>query len=306
MNTSNDFLKSVLNSITDTLAVIDETGRIVYVNSIWQDFGLKNFCLIRSDDWIGLNYLNACKDKTDEDSIKVENGLKQVLNGEIETFYLEYPCHCVNEKRWFMMRITPLRVTGERRFVIIHQNITERKLAELEVVRLSTIDSLTNVFNRRYFDEVFNKEWRRCARANAPIAVAFVDVDHFKMVNDTYGHQIGDNYLLQIATVLKQHTRRAGDITARYGGEEFVLAFNDTDINHLRANLMSIKDDVVSLQLPNANSPTSSYVTISMGATIMYPSKHNTEADIIRHSDKLLYEAKNNGRNSIKLDVINN
>ena len=303
MDDSDIFLKSVLDSILDTVAVIDQEGFIVYVNSSWKDFGKQNHCLISTEDWIGVNYLDACRDKDDEYSLEVVVGLELVLRGERDVYYIEYPCHSPDEQRWFMMRITPLQYEGKKKYVVIHQNITERKLAELEITRLSRIDSLTKSFNRRYFDQFINEEWRRCERMKLPIVMVMVDIDHFKMLNDAYGHQYGDECLEKVASVLNSFARRPGDICARYGGEEFALVFSNVTADRIQNTVGSIRDKIRDLKIENKNSPTVPYLTVSLGVSIMYPSRGNSEYELIKTADEQLYLAKQEGRNRYKMKV---
>ena len=155
MQNSYDFLSLILDSITEHIAVIDDQGEIQYVNNSWSTFGSKNKCGI-SNDWNGVNYLDECDKGSvmgDEFSTRAGKGIRSVIDRNVSTFYFEYPCHSLDEKRWFMMRVTPLQLDKKRYFVISHQDVTERKLAEEEVKNLARLDGLTNIPNRRAFDE---------------------------------------------------------------------------------------------------------------------------------------------------------
>lgn len=149
------FLKAVLDTITEHIVVIDSEGSILFVNNSWNEFGQKNACVI-DEEWIGINYLTECdhaSDMGDDFGTQAAIGIRSVINAEEDKFYFEYPCHSQNDKRWFMMRVTPFSLKDENCFVISHQNITERKLAEEEVYKLSRIDGLTDIANRRHFDD---------------------------------------------------------------------------------------------------------------------------------------------------------
>lgn len=230
MENSHEALRLILDSITEHIVVIDDMGTIQYANKSWSDFGSKNACSV-GVNWRGINYIDEC-DKAaamgNDFGEKARNGILSVINKEMPAFYFEYPCHSPDEKRWFMMRVTALQMSCQDYFVISHQNITERKLAEEEVKNLARLDGLTDIPNRRAFDEFLYNEWRRCLRLKLPISLAIVDLDHFKLLNDIYGHQSGDECLIKIGALLKEFASRPGDICARYGGEEFALVWGGT------------------------------------------------------------------------------
>lgn len=301
MDNSYDFLSLVLDAITEHIVVIDEAGDIKFVNQSWAAFGSNNACAI-GGDWSGVNYLAECDKASalgDEFGTKAAIGIRSVIEKRGSLFYFEYPCHSPDEHRWFMMRVSPFEHLGNHYFVISHQNITERKLAENEVLKLSRIDDLTNIANRRFFNECLKSEWQRCNRLDMPISLALIDLDHFKMLNDTYGHQAGDECLESIGRVLKKLTKRPSDICARYGGEEFALVYGGTGLEHAQVLAKEILQEIRSLNIPNEHSPTLPTLTASIGLSTMYPNNKNNERDLIGKSDKLLFSAKNKGRNQI-------
>ena len=298
---TDDFLKSVLDTITEHIVVIDNEGIILFVNASWNLFGQNNACLI-DGAWNGINYLAEC-DKAaasgDDFSVKAASGIRSVINADEETFYLEYPCSSPDENRWFMMRVTPFSDKGANYFVISHQNITERKLAEEKVLNLSRIDGLTNIPNRRYFDDFLNSEWKRCRRLGKPITLALIDLDHFKLLNDTYGHQAGDECLKSVGKVLTEFSNRPGDLCTRYGGEEFAIVFGDTKLSQAKVMINTLLNEIRSLNIPNENSPTHPTLTASIGVATMYPNSKNNTDELIKKADELLYFAKENGRNKV-------
>lgn len=300
---SYNFLKLVLDTITEHIVVIDSEGDIVFVNKSWSIFGHDNDCSI-DESWNGVNYLKECTKAAnmgDDYGAEAANGIRSVLAGDKEKFYFEYPCHSTKEKRWFMMRVTPFTMQGTKCFVISHQNITERKLIEEKVLSLSRIDGLTDIPNRRYFDEFLQDEWKRCYRLGMPVSLAIIDLDYFKLLNDTYGHQAGDECLKSVGKVLKRFVKRPGDLCARYGGEEFAVVYGDTSLDQARDMVSKILKEICSLKIPNVKSPTLDTLTVSIGLATLYPNSENSEGDLIKESDKLLYTAKENGRNQIAL-----
>lgn len=301
LTTSYAFLKSVLDSVTEHIVVIDKTGTIQFVNRAWINFGQVNACTVLSD-WHGMNYLNACDAAAamgEEYGKQAADGIRKVITGVLDNFYFEYPCNSPDEKRWFMMRITSFEQQGTPFYVISHQNITERKLAEEDVRNLARIDGLTLLANRRHFDEFLSNEWHRCARQNLPITLALIDIDHFKLLNDTYGHQYGDDCLRQIAATLKDFGKRPSDLCARYGGEEFAIIYGNTSLDQARSLMNRLLESLRALSIPNKEAPTQPFVTASIGLISMTPRLRNNEKDLIKAADKLLYAAKLNGRNRI-------
>ncbi|MEO9653692.1 diguanylate cyclase [Marinomonas sp.] len=300
---SYEFLKCVLDSIQDHIVVIDNTGEIQLVNRSWASFGEENACTVKID-WQGMNYLDECDkaaNKGDEFAQMAGAGIRSVIAGQEPAFYYEYPCHSPEEKRWFMMRVTPFEVTQHRYFVVAHQNITERKLAEKRVQALARMDGLTNVPNRRTFDEFFKSEWQRCLRLKKPISLAIIDLDFFKLVNDTYGHQAGDDCLRQVATLLSRYAKRPSDICARYGGEEFIILWADQPLDQAKRLSEDILYELGQLKIDNVSSSVAAYLTASIGVAQMFPDHQNHMSVLLERADLALYQAKDEGRNRVKL-----
>jgi len=296
---SYSFLKSVLDTITDHIVVIDNLGEILFVNKTWSLFALDNAC---SNDktWNGVNYLEEC-DKAagmgDDFGLKSAIGIRSVIDGQEKEFYFEYPCHSADQKRWFIMRVVPFSIQQRYCFVISHQNISERKLAEEEILKLSRTDGLTDIPNRRYFNEFLENEWKRCQRLGTSISLVLIDLDHFKLINDTYGHQKGDDCLQLVAKLLKNYCARPSDLCARYGGEEFALVYGSTSLEHAKILIEKLLNDIRALNIVNKKSPTFPTLTASIGLACMYPVQGNDKSHLIKEADKLLYLAKGNGRN---------
>ncbi len=298
---SREFLESTLNAMKDHIVVIDHKGNILFVNNAWTTFGKDNSCP-SSIDWENTNYLDVCENSAstgDEFGRRAADGITDVITANTEEFYLEYPCHSLQEKHWFMMQVTPFTLNNIRYFVISHRNITKRKLAENKVLALSRIDGLTGVSNRRHFDEYLDFEWQRCARLGSPISLAMIDIDHFKILNDTYGHQAGDECLKKIAQLLKAYTKRPSDMCARYGGEEFAIVYGNTDADHAQMLIKKLAKSIRDLKIPNEDSPITPYLTVSIGLITIYSHDKNNSTTLIKAADTLLYQAKDNGRNQI-------
>ena len=182
----------------------------------------------------------------------------------------------------------------------LEQKVTERtkalELVNAKLLELSTRDGLTGLANRRYFDEILTKECQRAARSGHPLTLLMMDVDEFKKYNDCYGHQKGDDCLINVAAILKSHIHRAGDLAARYGGEEFVFIAPATDEQAAIRLGNRICVELANKQLPHQLSPFE-VVTISVGAATYIAGESPEE--LIKKADKALYCAKQQGRNRI-------
>jgi len=160
----------------------------------------------------------------------------------------------------------------------------------------SHIDGLTEIANRKYFDENLHREWLRSRRMKTPLSLIMFDLDHFKSYNDTYGHQAGDRCLKEIAQALSHSVNRPADMVARYGGEEFVVILPDTPSEGAITIAEIMQTVIEKLHIEHNASLTADYVTISQGVATM-TSQLLTEKDLIEAADKALYASKGNGRN---------
>jgi diguanylate cyclase (GGDEF)-like protein len=297
------FLKEVVDSITDHLVVLDDQGDICFTNQAWQEFGrIQHGVAAEARDWTGINYLATCDAAAaagDSFGQQAGLGIRQVMQGERKAFYFEYPCHGPGIKRWFMMRVTPFDYDERRYFIIAHQNITERKLAEERSELLARIDELTGLANRRHFQEHYSHCWYQCQRDVQPLTVVMLDIDHFKLLNDTYGHEQGDHCLRELAALLENFSRRPSDFCARYGGEEFVLVFAEVTAEQVRHRLLTLLEQVRALEVPNEGSSSGGVMTISMGAASCVPTPKADGEALIRRADEQLYRAKEQGRDQL-------
>jgi len=239
---------------------------------------------------------------------------------EAEDFFPELG----KEGKWIFFTASPLRdvdgkITGA---IEALQDITERKQAEerlkkakeaidaanlkleeanRELERLTLVDGLTDIANRRHFNQVIADEWRRALRSKNILSLVMVDIDYFKNYNDYYGHQAGDDCLRKVAKMLNKVAKRPGDLVTRYGGEEFAIILSDTDSKSASNLAEETRNDVFSLKIPHCQSDICEYVTISLGTASTVPaSPDSSYQSLIEAADNCLYQAKHKGRNQVQ------
>ncbi|MEH6627542.1 MAG: diguanylate cyclase [Motiliproteus sp.] len=180
----------------------------------------------------------------------------------------------------------------------------ELSIANAELENLATTDALTGLANRRSFDHFFTQSWAQCVRDSRSLTVVMIDLDSFKNLNDSYGHQAGDQCLITIASILSSERffSRPGDLVARYGGEEFVLVLRDTAQAGVLGILEKLVAAVADEKIPNTNTLVDNcdYLTCSVGVATIIPQPGGYSHELIRYADEALYRAKSNGRNRIE------
>ncbi|NES72535.1 MAG: diguanylate cyclase [Okeania sp. SIO2D1] len=167
--------------------------------------------------------------------------------------------------------------------------------ANLKLERLARLDGLTQIPNRRYFDEFLDQEWRRMAREKQFLSLIMFDVDYFKLYNDVYGHQEGDKCLIKIAHAAQGVLKCPADLLARYGGEEFAVILSNTDQSRACEVATQIQSAIKALCIPHSSGK-EQIVTISLGVATQIPSFDRTLHAFIGEADRSLYEAKQKGR----------
>ena len=168
--------------------------------------------------------------------------------------------------------------------------------ANEQLLRLSTTDGLTGIANRRLFDQSLQTEWQRCARNHSPLSLLMIDIDHFKLYNDKYGHQTGDECLRQVARILVMCAKRSGELVARYGGEEFAILLPATDAADAMVIARRCLQELASARIPHADSPVSPWLTVSIGVAGMVAQPTETRGTLVMQADSAMYCAKKAGR----------
>ncbi len=182
----------------------------------------------------------------------------------------------------------------------------ELKQANHELQRLAVTDGLTQLANRRRFDEYLIHEWLRMMREKQFLSLILCDVDFFKNYNDKYGHPAGDDCLRNVAQAIRHQAKRPGDLVARYGGEEFVVILPNTNYEGAMQVAQDIRQGVDTLNLPHALSTVSNHVTLSLGVASIIPNPSYSPTDLINSADQALYSAKKQGRNRVILQELSN
>ena len=291
-----DVSSAVVDALSSHICVIDSGGKIVMVNRAWRRFTSENPPVSKKAG-IGENYLEVCKKAAgpgSQDAMKIYRGIKTILNGKARLFEMEYPCHSPTQIRWFLARVTPLKVL-KGGAVISHQTITDRKLLEIELLKRAETDSLTGLPNRLFFRKSVEAEVERAGRFGSALSIVMIDLDDFKKTNDTYGHAAGDRALRYLTRQSKRLLRKI-DLLARYGGEEFVLMLPGTD----EAGAVKVAEKLCEKvkKLPIRSGKDRFHVTASFGVAQLYAGANNVD-EILRRADLALYAAKQAGRNRV-------
>ena len=163
--------------------------------------------------------------------------------------------------------------------------------------RLATLDGLTQIPNRRYFDEKLKEEWSRLAREKQPLSLILFDVDYFKQYNDFYGHLSGDACLIEIAGIALKSINRTVDFVARFGGEEFIFVLPNTNEEGAVMIAKRLMKNIQKEAIPHEKSTVNQYVTVSLGLATIIPNANISPDELIDLADKALYTSKQNGRN---------
>jgi diguanylate cyclase (GGDEF)-like protein len=167
------------------------------------------------------------------------------------------------------------------------------------IERLGLTDPLTNIANRRSFDDRINLEWRRSIRKKLPISFLMMDLDNFKQYNDTYGHPQGDALLKTVACIFAAEAKRSSDMAARLGGEEFGVLLPDTDLDGALDIAEKIRRSVEAARVPIADGSALTAATVSIGAVSAVPTEYDALRDFVEKADENLYRAKNTGKNRV-------
>ena len=289
-----------LESLADGALVADAAGTTLWANRRF----FEAYRLSPSEDIAGLDLAQVYQaawrgQEPTEDFVTGFNALKERRRFAGAPFELALP-----GRRWVRV-VEQLGGRSDGRGYSTHVDITALKQQQDELQRLtarfeslSVTDSLTGLANRRRFDEALKLEWLRARRNEHPLSLIVIDIDHFKHVNDDYGHPCGDDVLRATAALLSQHVKRAGDLVARYGGEEFAVLLPDTPLAVAHEFAERLRLAVEALPL-NAMQQ-SIAITISCGVSCALAEVSPSDPEwLVHEADAALYEAKRSGRNRV-------
>lgn len=284
--------ESMITAMSDAVALIDPQYRYLIVN----DEYLHRTGLSR-EHIRGHTIAELLGESVFHSLIKER--FDRCLNGEVGQYqaWFDLP---VRGRRFLDVRYAPyLDEAGQIRGVISSsRDITELKHLEEDLRRLTRLDPLTQLFNRRYFFTLAEQEYQRFRRYHRPMALCMIDIDHFKAVNDQYGHLIGDSVLCAVAETLRDNLRQV-DILARYGGEEFVILWPETDLATARTSAERLRAAVAGRRIDTPEGAVS--VTLSLGVVAIDDGQAETLERLLAVADQMLYRAKQMGRNRVVL-----
>ncbi|HNZ10215.1 MAG: Phytochrome-like protein cph2 [Deltaproteobacteria bacterium ADurb.Bin151] len=197
----------------------------------------------------------------------------------------------------FSVYLVLIAIRGNKEYWNALENEYLLEVKSEEMTRLSNTDALTGLSNRRHFNEALEREWKRSGRNQSLLSLIILDIDYFKKINDTYGHQVGDEYLKKIAETLVSVFKRDSDIVARYGGEEFAVLLVDSDVEQTIHLAEAAIHSIAAMTLDHLGEKVST--TISAGVNCRIPDHTAVPDSIILGADKALYAAKERGRNQV-------
>lgn len=204
-----------------------------------------------------------------------------------------------DEERYRKLLNEYRRLLKQMRTMVRMADIMQSKLNSMsgELEKLSQIDGLTGLYNRRYFNEVYQREWKNAAAAGTLLGAMMIDIDYFKIYNDTFGHLAGDDCLQKISDAIKHAVNGMNISVGRFGGEEFILLLPETDPEQCAVVAQKILEEIMALGIPSAIRNDEGKVTVSIGIGIVTPTEDAKPESLVNIADQALYRAKKEGRN---------
>ncbi len=291
------FQQDVFDALDAQIAVLDETGTILQINSAWQKYAAAG-APAASARCLGDNYLDVLARMTGNEQqtmLAAAAGIDTVVPGASSGFKLAKPFFTPVGKCWFSMKVTPVH-GGARRIVVCHENVTDLKAAELASLQLANVDSLTGALSRRKFLDMADHELARSTRYELPLMVLMLDLDHFKGINDKFGHAVGDAVLQSFVHTVRSVLREF-DLIGRLGGEEFAVLLPNTHRDGGRALGQRIIDSVRASPVQFGEERIA--YTVSAGAARF--TDQRSFSMLLKRADAALYRAKANGRDCLEM-----
>lgn len=305
------FLYSIINNSGAVIYVKDLEGKYKLVNNKWLEltgFSRKNV-LGKSDDEL-FPKETASQHRKGEVEVIANNSIVELEDNFIykrkrkHFITIKFPIKDKDNKTagvcGMSTEITKRKDAEEKIRQLIKQLEIEKNSAQIN----SITDSLTGLYNRRYFDEILKKEFYRIKRDNTSLAMIILDIDHYKKYNDTYGHLEGDKCLKKVAGILKHSVKRKTDTVSRYGGEEFSVILPEVNLEWALKVAENIRKNILNEQIVHESSPVAPYLTVSLGVISVMGDEISSQEEIISLADTALYFAKERGRNRTEFERI--
>ncbi len=310
---SSDLLAEALKATVDGIVISEISGdhcSIIFVNPAFEL--LTGYT---ADEVLGKDYWPFIQGTEEQSEIEV---LRQAVLNHESCRVTILNCKKTGEPFWSEISISPVFSDGGHltHYIALQKDVTERVEKEKsiqerhetllslkdELQELASRDSLTGLYNRRYFGQELKRLWAVHQRLEATMAVAFIDIDSFKLYNDHYGHLEGDKALKAVADKISQSFSRKADLVARFGGEEFVVvATVENGVDCFIKHLERLRQSIIDLKIENQYSAVSPYLTISTGVCYGVPPRDSSSSLFTRDADIAMYQAKKTGRNRIEV-----
>ncbi|MEC0184604.1 diguanylate cyclase [Paenibacillus peoriae] len=295
------------SAVGTAIIAIDWQGQITHANK-----GTEKMLGYRADELIGKESPLIFHDPNEVEAYGKELSKKtgKPIHG-LDVFFYGAAEYVSEGREWSYIRkdgaritvlltLSPLLLDGKTVGVIgLAKDISERKKMEEQLKQLSLLDGLTEIANRRFFDEMLKQEWQNAAQNNKGLSLIFLDIDHFKAYNDLYGHQAGDDCLRKVTAIAKKTINHPAATIARYGGEEFTIILPDTSAKRAAQLAESLRLAIEKTAIHHNGARMKSVVTVSIGVATCYPDGNNVPEELIAKADEALYYAKGHGRNRI-------
>ena len=298
--------RAILDSVNAEIAVLDHDGIIIAVNDPWRQFSVENSArpgLAAANTGVGADYLAACINRMPPESSGARDaatGIREVRDGRLPRFSLEYPCHSPKKERWFIMSVTPLG-PDYRGVVVTHIDVTERKLANDKIQLLAFYDNLTGLPNRLMLHDRLHRALAASARSGREGALLFIDLDNFKLLNDVHGHNVGDAMLVQVAQRLNGCVRE-GDTVARLGGDEFVVLLENLHEKpeEAAATTKVIGEKILAVLHRSYQLADQQHLASASIGVTMFLGQRDSIDELLKRADIAMYQAKTAGRHTIR------
>jgi diguanylate cyclase (GGDEF)-like protein len=288
------FVQNTLDALTTRIAILDASGSILAVNAAWRRLG--GFDPLAGSCDVGVNYLEACATAGDgraAEAAAVASGIRDVMGRRRDEYTREYPCQVAESRRWYNVRVTRFGEVDSVRVVVAHEDVTQRKAAEEQLLHEAYHDSLTGLPNRALFTDRLGRAVTRVKWSpDYRFAVLFLDLDGFKVVNDSLGHVAGDELLKGIGRRIDGCVRD-GDTVARLGGDEFAILMGD--VRDLGDALRLVDRVRRELSLPFMLNGHEVFTSASIGIAVSDP-RYDRPVEILRDADTAMYRAKALGK----------